>query len=87
MNLIYHAVKPIATETFEWVSANYLNILIISILMLIVSVIALFIVKSNKAKKVTSKFITYTVTANLVIGMIALLSNYSDIAKAIIVGL
>ena len=87
MNIIYPTVKPIATETLEWVATNYLNILTISILILIVSVIVLFIVKSNKAKKVTSKFITFTLTANLVIGMVVLLKSHSDIAKVIIVGL
>ncbi|WP_210128969.1 hypothetical protein [Staphylococcus sp. GDX8P102P-2] len=87
MNIVYPTVKPIATETVEWVSTNYLNILIISILILIVSVIALFTVKSDKIKEATSKFITYTVTANLVIGMVVLLNSHSDIAKSIIVGL
>lgn len=84
MNIVYPTVKPIATEAIEWISTNYLNILIFSILILIVSVIALFTVKSDKTKKATSKFITYTVTANLVIGMVVLLNSHSDIANAII---
>lgn len=87
MNIIYPTVKPIATETFEWLSTNYLNILIISILILIASVITLFIVKSSKSKEVTRKFITYIITANMVIGLLVYMMNHIDLVKSIYVGL
>lgn len=87
MNIVYPTVKPIATETFEWLSTNYLNILIISILVLIASVITLFIVKSTKFKEATSKFITYIITANIVIGLLVYMMNHIDLVKSIYVGL